>query len=131
MKLDDNMETQIVNNYEYHGLGVPVTLKQVQLINLRGDWYPQIEVEPVAAELFDSLLQKAKTTPLTGEKIEFIRIHLNLSQTQFSQTLEIARATLARWEKAGAKVPKTRKNYQPVLQSLVSSCSPTLRKNAT
>jgi DNA-binding XRE family transcriptional regulator len=105
----NNMETQIVNNYEYHGLGVPVTLKQVQLVNLRGDWYPKIDVEQVASELFESLLKKARTTPLTGEEIEFIRIHLNLSQTQFSQTLEIARTTLARWEKAGAKFPKTRK----------------------
>lgn len=117
--MKNNMETQIVNNYEYQGLGVPVKLKQVKLVNIRGDWYPKIDVEQVAAELFESLLKKARTTPLTGEEIEFIRIHLNLSQTQFSQTLEIARATLARWEKAGAQVPKTRKNYQTVLQRLV------------
>jgi DNA-binding transcriptional regulator YiaG len=113
----------MVKEYEYHGLGLPVKLKQVELVKIRGDWYPKIDIEQVAVELFEHLLQKAQTTPLTGEEIEFIRIHLDLSQTQFSQVLNIARTTLVRWEQAGSKVPKTRKPYQTVLQKLVQELS--------
>ncbi len=113
------METKIVPQYEYHGLGVPVTLTQVEFVKLRGDWYPKIDVEQVASELFANLLQKAQTRPLTGEELEFIRLHLNWNQTQFSQILQIARTTLARWEQAGSTVPKTRKPYQTLLQKLV------------
>lgn len=92
------METKIVHEYEYHGLGVPVTLTQVEFVKLRGDWYPKVDVEQVALKLFENLLHKAQTTFLKGEEIEFIRLHLNWSQTQFSQILKIASA---RWEQAG------------------------------
>jgi len=91
------METKIVHEYEYHGLGVPVTLTQVEFVKLRGDWYPKVDVEQVAVKLFENLLHKTQTTFLQGEEIEFIRLHLNWSQTQFRQILKIASA---RWEKA-------------------------------
>ncbi|EDN72296.1 conserved hypothetical protein [Beggiatoa sp. SS] len=94
--------------YEYLGLGFPMTLKNVVCFNIYEQWHPKIDVE------------KASTSPLTGNEIEFIRTYLNLSKKAFAEKLNVAQTTLSRWEKAGNQVPKTKKSYRPLIQELAT-----------
>ena len=106
------METKTVPKYEYLGLGFPITLKGVELVNIQGHWHPKINVKNVAYEACRKFIKKASaTSPLTGDEIKFIRVSLNMSKQAFGKKFNVAHTTVMRWERAGDKVPKTRKDY--------------------
>ncbi len=104
--------------YEYLGIGFPITLKDVEFVQIRGNWHPKINVQKVAGEAFHRFLKKAPKSPLTGNEIKFIRVYLNMSKQALGKRLNVAHTTVLRWERAGDKLPKTRKNYSRALQKL-------------
>ena len=114
------MEQKIIPEYEYLGLGFLIVLKNVVCFKIHEQWYPKIDVKKVADIAFHDLIEKASTSPLTGNEIEFIRTYLNLSKKAFAEKLNVAHTTISRWEKAGNQVPKTRKSYQPLIQELAA-----------
>jgi DNA-binding transcriptional regulator YiaG len=114
------MEQKMIPEYEYLGLGFPMKLKNVVCFKIHEQWHPKIDVEKVAEDAFHHLLEKASTSSLTGNEIEFIRTYLNLSKKAFAEKLNVTQTTLSRWEKAGNQVPKTKKSYRPLIQELAT-----------
>jgi DNA-binding transcriptional regulator YiaG len=114
------MEQKMIPEYEYLGLGFPIKLKNVICLKIHEQWHPKIDVEKVADDAFHHLIEKASTSPLTGNEIEFIRTYLNLSKKAFGEKFNVAHTTISRWEKAGNQVPKTKKNYQSLFQELAA-----------
>ena len=114
------MEPKIIPEYEYFGLGFLIVLKNVVCLKIYEQWHPKIEVEKVADIAFHDLIEKASTSPLTGNEIEFIRTYLNLSKKAFAEKLNVAQTTISRWESAGNQIPKTKKSYQPFIQELAA-----------
>ncbi|MFK5970978.1 MAG: hypothetical protein QM487_12795 [Candidatus Marithrix sp.] len=107
------MEQKIIVKYEYLGLGFLVILKNVVCLKIQECWYPKIDVEKVAKESFNSLIEKSFSS-LTGNELEFIRTYLNLTKSEFAKKLNVTCTTISRWEKTGSKVPKTKKiTYLP------------------
>lgn len=44
------METRIVKEYIYEGLGFPVLLRDVTFVKIDKEWHPQIDVKQVAED---------------------------------------------------------------------------------
>ena len=114
------MEPKVIPEYEYLGLGLPMKLKNVACLKIHEQWHPKIDVQKVADDTFHHLIEKASTSPLTGNEIEFIRTYLNLSKKAFGEKLNVAHTTVSRWEQVGSKVPKTKKNYHSLIRELAT-----------
>ena len=71
------METKIVSEYEYLGLGFSIILKDVVFLKIREQWHPKINVEKVAEDAFHSLNQKANSSRLTENESKFIQFYSN------------------------------------------------------
>ncbi len=112
------MEKKVVPEYEYLGLGFPITLTNIEFLKIHGQWYPKINVDKVANEAFHALLEKAAIEFITGKEIEFIRIYLNMTKQAFGKRINVAHTTILRWEKVANKVPKTRKDHRLAFQEL-------------
>jgi DNA-binding transcriptional regulator YiaG len=112
------MEKKVVPEYEYMGLGLPITLTNIEFLKIHGQWYPKINVDKVANETFHVLLEKGAISFLTGKELEFIRIYLNMTKQAFGKKLNVAHTTILRWEKLANKVPKTRKDHRAAIQEL-------------
>ena len=65
------MKNRIVKNFCYDGLGFPIDLAQVELIEMDGEWHPKIDVKTIANEAIEALAYQDGR--LTGDQIKFIR----------------------------------------------------------
>jgi len=113
------MQKKFVSEYKYWGLGFPILLKDIEFLQIEGQWQLQIDVKEIANDAFHNIIKKATESSLTGKEIEFLRMHLKMTKKEFAEKLNVHRKTIARWEKAGHKPPKMVKNYDSVIQSLV------------
>ena len=92
------METKILKNYIYEGLGFPVELEQVQMFNINGDWHPQIDVKKVADEVIAALA--IQDSRLTGNHIKFIRSYYAMPLREFGEkVVHESHMAVSKWEK--------------------------------
>jgi DNA-binding XRE family transcriptional regulator len=95
---------KIEKRFVYEGLGFPIVLKNVPMIEIRGVWTLNIDL---------NLLQKITLlalahhpSDLTGNQIRFIRHWLNLTQFEFGKLFGVTHPAVVKWEKTEDKSSK-------------------------
>lgn len=77
------MKTKIEPVFLYEGLGFPIELEHVEMVNVHDEWHPKIDVRYIADEIIKKLATQEER--LTGNQVKFIR-------TYFSMPLRAVRA---------------------------------------
>lgn len=89
---------KIEKMFIYSGLGFPVVLRNVPMIELRGVWTPDIDFNILQKVVLLALAHHPAN--LTGNQIHFIRTWLELTQTEFGKLLGVTHSAVVKWEKA-------------------------------
>lgn len=98
------MERKHVERFTYDGLGFPIVLVDISLVNVWGIWTPAIDYNKLQKTVLLELSQKPG--PLTGNEVHFIRIYFEMSLEVFGKHLEVTQAIVLNWEKAKNKSAK-------------------------
>ena len=101
-------KTKFEQEFVYYGLGFPVVLSNVPMIEIRGSWTPDIDYNLLQSVVLLSLSHKTST--LTGAELSFIRKYFRLTLKQFGKLFGVSHAAVVKWEKAkqqSAKVQLT------------------------
>lgn len=88
----------------YEGLGFPVVLHNVPMIELRGIWALDIDLNIMQKVVLLALAHHP--SDLTGNQIRFIRNWLRLTQTEFGKLFGVTHPAIVKWEKTGNKSAK-------------------------
>ncbi len=88
----------------YDGLGFPIVLRNVPVIELRGIWTPDIDLNVLQKVVLLALAHHP--TDLTGNQIRFIRIWLGLTQSKFGKLFGVTHPAIVKWEKTENKGSK-------------------------
>lgn len=87
---------RIQKEYEFNALGFPITLVNVPMVQLRGDFVPDIDYNQLEDRVFEALA--SKPTRLTGNEVRFIRFHANMTLKAFGQRFGRSHAAVKKWE---------------------------------
>ena len=109
------MQTKIIKNFCYDGLGFPVEIKQVELVEINNEWHPKIDVRKISDIVIEALAyQQSK---LTGNQVRFIRTYFSMPLRKFGQdVVHETHAAVGKWEKAGNNVTSMNDNTEYVLR---------------
>lgn len=88
----------------YKGLGFPIILRNVPLVELRGVWTLNIDLNVLQKVTLLALAYHP--VDLTGNQIRFIRTWLGLTQTAFGKLFGITHAAIVKWEKTRNNISK-------------------------
>ena len=92
---------KIKKKYIYDGLGFSIVLRNIPMIELRGVWALDINLNILQKVVLLELAQHP--SDLTGNQIRFIRTWLDLTQTEFGNLLGVTHPAVVKWEKSGDK----------------------------
>ena len=103
-----------INIYIYEGLGFPVKLSNVPMVEINGELHPKIDVRRVADSAMKSLvLQKER---LTGNQVKFIRHYFSMSLRKFGKLMNESHMSIKKWEDFKEKSTNMDKNIEIVLR---------------
>jgi DNA-binding transcriptional regulator YiaG len=91
------MESKIVETWCYEGLGFPINLEKVEMVNISGEWHPKMDIRKIADQAIRMLA--SRDAKLTGNQVKFIRTYFSMSLRKFAK--EIVREShtaVAKWE---------------------------------
>jgi DNA-binding transcriptional regulator YiaG len=94
--MDIMEETKIVTEYIDTGYGFPVTIYNVPMTKVRGEWLPKINYVRLANAVLKSLCQKEAF--LTGNEIRFIRNQLEMTLDEFGKRFDVSHQAVMKWE---------------------------------
>jgi DNA-binding transcriptional regulator YiaG len=92
------MKKNIAAEFIYDGLGFPVILLNVPLVNVRGIQIPNINYNVLQKNVLLALSHKLQ--PLTGNEIRFIRQYFEMTYTEFANRFGVTHPSVIHWEKA-------------------------------
>lgn len=95
---------KVEKKYLYDGFGFPLVLLNVPMIQVRGEWVPDIKWNRL--EKIVLLILAHQPGELTGNQIRFIRHSMQMNQRNFSKLFGVTHAAVVKWEKAKDHVPK-------------------------
>ena len=91
------MKKKIQKVYQDHGFGFPVTLLNVPLVFIRGEWLPAINQKKLQSLVINALV--SKTGRLTGNEVRFIRLFSEMTLERFAQRFDVTHPAVLKWEK--------------------------------
>jgi hypothetical protein len=90
------MAKKLMRTYTYEGLGFPIELNNVEMMLVKGEYAPKIDIRSIASDAIKNLvLQKNK---LTGSQVKFIRSYFSLSLREFSKIVNESHTAVRKWE---------------------------------
>jgi DNA-binding transcriptional regulator YiaG len=90
------MNKKLIKNYVYTGLGFPIELHNVEVVQFDGEIHPKIDVRKISDSVIKSLvLQKDR---LTGNQIKFIRTYFSMSLREFAKVVNESHMAVKKWE---------------------------------
>ncbi len=92
------MKKKIQKVYQDHGFGFPVTILNVPMIEVRGEWVPNIDQKELQARVIEALV--LKDSRLTGSEIHFIRLFSEMTLEQFAERFDVTHPAVLKWERA-------------------------------
>lgn len=92
------MERKIQKTFVDTGLGFPITLLNVPMVKVRGQWTPHIDYNSLTKAVLLALSEKP--VRLTGHEVRFIRLHFEMTLEQFAARFGVSHAAVIKWEKA-------------------------------
>jgi len=101
----------------YNSLGFPIILKNVPMIEIRGIWTPDINLNILQKVVLIYLSQRQ--AELTGNHIRFIRSWFGLTHVQFGKLLGVTHPAVIKWEKSANRTAKITLTTQRDLRLLI------------
>lgn len=98
------MKTKRAKRFVYEGLGFPIVLVNVSLVQKRGMWTPAINYNKLQKEVLLALAHKPMA--LTGNEIHFIRAYFEMTLENFGKHFGVTHVAVLTWEKMGDKLGK-------------------------
>lgn len=108
---------KIEKEFIYEGLGFPIVLKNVPMIELRGVWALDLDLNVLQKAVLLALAHHP--TDLTGNQVRYIRAWLNLTQVEFGKLFGVTHPAVVKWERAGDKAAKINLTTQRDLRLLL------------
>lgn len=90
------MKHKIQKSFTYEGLGFPIHLTNVPLVEVRGEFILDINFNHLQKAVLLHLCHKK--TPLTGNEVKFIRKYFSLTKTAFGQLFGYSHSAVLKWE---------------------------------
>lgn len=124
------MERKAQKRYIYKGLGFPIELHNVEMIKVRGEWVPKIDVRDIAFKTIRQL--PFQETRLTGHQVRFIREYFEMSLREFSKIVHQSHTAIDKWEKFGNRETNMDSNIEVVLRLHIyhEICAKTLKQKS-
>ncbi len=122
------MQSKIEPLFLYEGLGFPIEMAHVEMINLNGEWLPKIDVRQIA----DEAIKKIATQEgrLTGNQVKFIRSYFSMALREFGETVaHESHTAVSKWEQRGNEITKMNENTEQVLRLFIIEQTQTKTKN--
>lgn len=98
------MKKKIVRNLVIETLGFPVRLSNVPMIELRGDFVPDIDYNKLQKAVLLHLCHKK--TPLTGNEVQFIRKYFSLTTKAFGNLFGYTHSAILKWESKADQIAR-------------------------
>lgn len=98
------MGKKVQKTYVDTGLGFPVTLRNVPMVKVRGEWVADINYNSYMRAVLLEL--PGKKGALTGSEVRFVRQYLKLTLEKFAFRFNVSHAAVLKWEKAGNKATR-------------------------
>jgi len=112
------MKTKIEPILRYEGLGFPIELENVEMININDEWHPKIDVHYIADEIIKKLA--VQEDRLTGNQVKFIRSYFAMSLRDFGKkVVNESHTAVSKWEKWGDDATNMNQNTEQVLRLYV------------
>ncbi|STX39575.1 hypothetical protein [Legionella feeleii] len=109
------MKTRIEPTFLYEGLGFPIELENVEMINIDDEWHPKIDVRYVADEIIKKLAIQEER--LTGNQVKFIRSYFSMPLREFGETVvHESHTAVSKWEKCEDEITNMNENTEQVLR---------------
>lgn len=108
------MNKKLEKKFIYTGLGFPVELQNVELIEIDGIFSPKIDIRKVAHSVMESLI--TQKTRLTGNQIKFIRTYFSMSLREFAKVVNESHTAIMKWEKFADKSTNMDINIESMLR---------------
>ena len=96
------MKKKFQKTYQDHGFGFPVTLLNAPMIEIRGEWVPDINQKVLQQRVVEALVMKQ--SKLTGNEIHFIRLFAEMTLSQFAERFAVTHPAVLKWEKSKSHV---------------------------
>lgn len=112
------MRSKIAKSYLYEGLGFPIELENVEMLNINGEWIPKIDVQNIADEAIKLLaIQESR---FTGNQVKFIRTYFSMPLREFGeQVIHTSHNAISKWEKSGNELTNMSTNTEQVLRLFI------------
>jgi hypothetical protein len=98
------MKKKIQKRFIDRSLGFPVTLFNAPLINVRGQWALDVNLNDYQEAVLELLARKPAR--LTGSEVRFIRTHFELTVRQCAERFSIKHPAVIKWEKKHDKATR-------------------------
>lgn len=109
------MKTRIEPTFLYEGLGFPVELENVEMININDEWHPKIDVRYVADEIIKQLAIQEER--LTGNQVKFIRSYFSMPLREFGEVVvHESHTAVSKWEKCEGEITNMNENTEQILR---------------
>lgn len=93
------MKKKIQKVYADPGFGFPVTLLNVPMVEVRGEWVPEVNQKELQERVVEALV--FKNSRLTGSEIRFIRLFADMTLEKFAERFDVSHPAVLKWEKSG------------------------------
>ena len=93
------MKHKIEKKYRFEGLGFPIVLTNVPMIEMRGEFILDIDFNKLQKAVLMHLCHKK--IPLTGNEVKFIREYFSFTTTAFGQLFGYSHSAVLKWENQG------------------------------
>ena len=109
------MKSKRVNEYKYDGLGFPIIIPNVTMVEIDGEWGPKIDVRKIAELAIRKLPYQDEK--LSGNQIKFIRTYFDMSLREFAvNVVKESHSAVAKWEKCGVNSTNMDENIEKMLR---------------
>ncbi len=98
------VKTKNIKSYIYEGLGFPVHLTNITMVEIRGEFTLNIDFNKLQKAVLLHLCHKK--SPLTGNEIKFIRKYFSLNTTSFGQLFGYSHSAVLKWENQGNTIAR-------------------------
>ena len=92
------MKKKIQKIYQDNGFGFPVTLLNVPMIEVRGEWVPNINQKDLQHKVLEALV--VKHSRLSGNEVRFLRLFSKMTLEQFAERFDVTHPAVLKWERA-------------------------------
>lgn len=93
------MERKIAERYVDTSLGFPVTLVDVPMKSVRGEWIPDLPLNEFQQVVLWMLAHM--DAPLSGRQVRFVRHWMEKTQQEFADMHDVSHVAVSKWEAKG------------------------------